>query len=148
MSVQSTNVRSSRPDIFSDTRPIFKRSIVEDVSGRERRRADAVGELARECAELFCERLTREVDVRAFLKNCGDDAQPLDAFRPHGIKIRRTIHRALDRSRDEHFNLLRGKPRRFRLNRDLRRDELGKHIERRARRDVARPTRAARARAR
>ena len=106
---------------------------------RHRRRADAVGELFRERAELFRERLPREVNVRILLENGGYDAESLDAFRAHGIQIRRAVHRALDWPRDQNFDLLRAQPRRLRLDRDLRRDELGKHIERRTQGDVAAP---------
>ena len=75
LTVQSANVRNSIGESLSETRPIFSRSIVDEVSGDIFGVFTPGGQFAGGLAQLFGEHLARDEDVRAFLEHRGDDGQ-------------------------------------------------------------------------
>ena len=72
--------------------------------------------------------LAVEVDVARRAEDHGDDRQPLDGGRAQRLHARHAVDGVLDRLRDEHLHLLGRKPRRLRLDADLRRSELGEDV--------------------
>ena len=62
--------------------------------------------------------------------------QPLDGLRSNRIQVRHTVHRQLDGARYELLHLFRREADRLGLNGHLRRRELGKNVELRARGSV------------
>ena len=129
--LQSARSRSANASSRSETRPIFSTSIVLDVSGESFGApvpsGSAAATRARRSATSWCAR-------------CGSAPSPKssDTTESPGIDSERSaasagraVHGGLDRPRHERLDLIRREARRLGLDRDLRRHELGEHVERR-----------------
>src|SRR5881396_2244983 len=66
----------------------------------------------------------------------GNDGESLNRLRTDRLQTRNSVHRRLDRSCDELFDLLRRQPNGLGLNDDLRRSEFGKDVQLRPRRRI------------
>ena len=96
---------------------------------RQLRRADAFGQQARDAREPLGDVLVRALRIGAGLEVERNGGQARDRLRPQRRERLSAVHCGLDRPRHERLDLIGREARRLSLDRDLRGNELGKHVD-------------------